>query len=160
MNLKAVKIRANRNSRPVAYAPHHASVFSALRHADQPSADRRETQRLLEQHLHLPEVVALLLMNRARRDDGSWFWRFNVDAISASYAHILAAPQAVTPCALQALFIHGERSDYITTAHAEAARRLFPNAHFRMMADTGHWLHAEKPQLFLQWVREFLGATS
>jgi len=33
---------------------------------------------------------------------------------------------------------------------------LFPSAQVKVIADTGHWLHAEKPALFNRMVLDFL----
>lgn len=146
---------------PVAYMPHHARLFAALREAGADGlADRRATQRILEGHIAEPGVVALMLMNRAQREDRSWFWRFDLDAIERGYADILAAPRAEKPYAGPVLFIKGELSDYILPAASEPTRALFPQARLKVIAGAGHWLHAEKPAVFLRLTRDFLAATS
>jgi esterase len=33
---------------------------------------------------------------------------------------------------------------------------LFPNSRSRMVSDTGHWLHAEKPEICAKLVLKFL----
>jgi len=58
------------------------------------------------------------------------------------------------------LFIKGELSDYILPSASEATRALFPRARLKVIAGAGHWLHAEKPAIFLRLAREFLAATS
>ena len=58
------------------------------------------------------------------------------------------------------LFIKGELSDYILPAANEATRALFPQARLKVIAGAGHWLHAEKPAIFLRLARDFLAATS
>ena len=39
-------------------------------------------------------------------------------------------------------------------------RALFPQARLKVIAGAGHWLHAEKPAIFLRLARDFLAATS
>ena len=146
---------------PVDYAAHHQRVFAALREAAADTlADRRATQRILERHIAEPGVVAFMLMNRAQREDRSWHWRFDLDAIEAGYPEILAAPRGANPFAGPVLFIKGELSDYILPSANEATRALFPRARLKVIAGAGHWLHAEKPVIFLRLAREFLAATS
>jgi len=141
---------------PVDYTPHHHSVFAALREAaDDPLADRRATQRILERHIDEPGVVGLMLMNRVQLE-GLWRWRFNLDAIERNYAAILAAPQSPTPYAGPVLFIKGELSQYISSECAAPTAELFPRARLKIIAGAGHWLHAEKPMIFLRLVRSFL----
>ena len=146
---------------PIDYAPHHGSLFAALREAAADTlADRRATQRILERHIAEPGVVAFMLMNRAQREDSSWHWRFDLDAIEQGYADILAAPRGAQPYEGPVLFIKGEHSEYILASANEPTRALFPRARLKVIAGAGHWLHAEKPAIFLRLAREFLAATS
>lgn len=142
---------------PVDYQPHHDGVFTALVEAGRdPLADRRMTQRILQSHIRDPAVIAFLLMNRRRREDGTWFWRFNLDALLANYSAILRAPEMGQAFGGTTLFIKGELSDYVTGDHRDETRRMFPAARLKVMAGTGHWLHAEKPSVFLRLVRDAL----
>jgi len=54
------------------------------------------------------------------------------------------------------LFIKGEKSSYILPKYKEAILALFPNASVKVIADTEHWLHAEKPEVFAGIVKRFL----
>lgn len=144
---------------PVRYEPHHGPVFAALREAAADTlADRRATQRILERHITEAGVVALMLMNRAHDTAGGWHWRFDLDAIESGYDDILAAPVSEAAWEGPALFLKGELSDYITAAAREPTARLFPHARLKVIAGAGHWLHAEKPAVFLRLAREFLAA--
>lgn len=146
---------------PIEYLPHHGRVLAALREAAADTiADRRATQRILERHIAEPGVVAFMLMNRAQHEDRSWHWRFDLDAIEQGYAEILAAPRGERPYAGPVLFIKGELSEYILPSANAATRALFPQARLKVIAGAGHWLHAEKPAIFLRLAREFLAATS
>jgi esterase len=141
---------------PVAYAAQHLEILAALAAIDDPALDRNATRALLEKSIAEPTVVALLLMSRARHDDGSWFWRFDIDALEHNYADLLAAPRAGGVCDVPTCFIRGERSDYVTEEHAATVRRLFSRMEILTIADAGHWLHAEQPARFLDAVRGFL----
>ena len=54
------------------------------------------------------------------------------------------------------LFIKGGDSDYMLPEYTGAAMAQFPAAKARVIAGTGHWLHAEKPVLFNKLVVDFL----
>jgi esterase len=54
------------------------------------------------------------------------------------------------------LFVRGELSDYILPEHKEQVLRLFPHATLKTITQTGHWLHAEKPDTFYRLVSDFL----
>lgn len=145
---------------PVIYPSHHAAVFAALRAvADRPDADRRETARLLEERLHDPALVGLLLMHRERLPDGAWAWRLGREHIEAGYGDILAAPQP-SPGHLRwegpVLFLRGERSEYVQPVHVGPIQALFPTARIESVPAAGHWLHAERPEIFIPLARNFL----
>lgn len=55
-----------------------------------------------------------------------------------------------------ALFLTGGDSEYVTEADHARIRALFPNAVFDSIPEAGHWLHAERPQAFLDATRRFL----
>ena len=56
----------------------------------------------------------------------------------------------------QTLFIKGGDSDYMQPQYTETVMAQFPAAKARIIAGTGHWLHAEKPALFNKLVVDFL----
>ncbi len=55
------------------------------------------------------------------------------------------------------LWLAGELSSYVQPAYDEAMRRWFPHYRKVTFKGTGHWLHSEKPDLFLAAVTRFLG---
>ncbi|KAI1314829.1 hypothetical protein EDD11_001654 [Mortierella claussenii] len=52
------------------------------------------------------------------------------------------------------LFIKGNKSDYIREKEVELIHSFFPKARIEGL-ETGHWVHAEKPEEFLRLVIEF-----
>jgi esterase len=94
------------------------------------------------------------LMNLVKVDD-KLQWRINLPALKANYP---AIRQAVCESALYngpCLFIRGERSDYIRDDDVEHIKVHFTNAQFASLP-TGHWVHAEQPQAFIEVVAQFL----
>jgi pimeloyl-ACP methyl ester carboxylesterase len=55
-----------------------------------------------------------------------------------------------------ALFIRGERSDFISEGDADAIRNLFPSGRLHTIAGAGHLLHVEKTNEFISVLLEFL----
>lgn len=54
-------------------------------------------------------------------------------------------------------FIGGGDSNFLKQEHhAIIKQTIFPSAKFDYIAGAGHWLHAEKPDLFLKLVTQFL----
>ncbi|WP_421237298.1 alpha/beta fold hydrolase [Aeromonas jandaei] len=142
---------------PVAY-PHsrHQNVFAGLNAtlATLPQS-RSDAERILAEHIEIAGVRQFLLKSFAKGDDG-WQWRFNVPALEENYANIMGWPEDERRFEGPVLFIKGGDSDYMQPQYSEAALAQFPVAKVRVIAGTGHWLHAEKPMLFNKLVVDFL----
>lgn len=83
-------------------------------------------------------------------------WRFGLDHIAAGMEDMLDWPNTHAPCNRPALFVAGDRSDYIRPQDHAAIRSLFPKALFATVHEAGHWLHADNPAGFLSVVQGFL----
>ncbi|PPA29855.1 alpha/beta hydrolase [Aeromonas jandaei] len=142
---------------PVAY-PHsrHQNVFAGLNAtlATLPQS-RSDAERILAEHIEIAGVRQFLLKSFAKGEDG-WQWRFNVPALEENYANIMGWPEDERCFEGPVLFIKGGDSDYMQPQYSEAALAQFPAAKVRVIAGTGHWLHAEKPMLFNKLVVDFL----
>jgi len=141
---------------PVAYPPGHASVFSALEAvANAQCASRAEAQKVMEAHLNEPDVIQLLLASLRRNDEGIYVWRLDYIGLRDAYAQLSAAPTVRFVSDIPALFIRGELSGYVKEKEVEAIAAYFPDANIVTMEGCGHWLHAQKPELFNRLVRDF-----
>lgn len=110
----------------------------------------------MEEHLRDPGVVQFLLMSLTRNTQGNYQWRFNLEGIKSDYSAVRAAAVGGNPYSGPVLFIKGGESDYILPEHRDQVLSLFPQAEMKVMADCGHWLHAQQPALFNGIVGRFL----
>lgn len=143
---------------PVEYQGHHQNVFAGLKTLWEQRTQIRSRQQagdILKQHIEMPEVTQFLLKGLPVTQ-GELMWRTNYPAIRDNYPHILGKPKGNTPFRDPTLFIKGGNSDYILAKHQPEIMTLFPTAKAKVIADTGHWLHAEKPRLFNKLVNEFI----
>ena len=142
---------------PVAY-PHarHQNVFAGLNATlERLPQSRSEAEAILAEHIEIPGVRQFLLKSFTKTQAG-WGWRFNVPALEHNYASIMGWPDDQTRFEGQTLFIKGGDSDYMQPQYTETVMAQFPAAKARIIAGTGHWLHAEKPALFNKLVVDFL----
>ena len=141
---------------PVAYEPHHDHIIQALSDFEPAQmSSRREADAALARFIPERGVRQFLLTNLVPTD-GGFRWRMNVAGILACYDQIMAAPQTQGVYEGPTLFIRGGESDYIQQGHSDAVARFFPHADLRVMPGVGHWLHAEKPELFSRLCQRFL----
>ncbi|WP_042010176.1 alpha/beta fold hydrolase [Aeromonas fluvialis] len=142
---------------PVAY-PHsrHRNVFAGLNAtlATRPQS-RSDAERILAEHIEIAGVRQFLLKSFAKGEAG-WGWRFNVPALEQNYANIMGWPEDDRRFEGPVLFIKGGDSDYMQPQYSETTLSQFPATKVRVIAGTGHWLHAEKPMLFNKLVVDFL----
>lgn len=142
---------------PVAYPPHHDAIIEGLTGLELAKIKSRgDADKKLAEHVEIPAVRQFLLKNLVRTDDGGYDWRINLDAIENDYPQIAEGPTAQGPYEGPTLFLKGGDSDYIKDGHRDIVARLFPNAVLRILPGTGHWLHAEKADLFAKLCRRFL----
>jgi len=67
---------------------------------------------------------------------------------------LMALPQEM--CSMPTLFLRGALSNYLLDEDLDEIEALFPNYTLETIDGAGHWVHAEKPQEFLEEVLRFL----
>ena len=144
---------------PVAYSGGHSDVFAGLEAVSLSKlTSRRDADKVLCQFIKEDNVRMFLLKNLYRGEKGEFEWRLNLPALSRCYPCLGQANECDQPFTGPVLFIKGELSDYIKEAYSDATRLLFPRAQLKIIQNTGHWLHAEKPVIFNQLVTRFLAS--
>jgi len=142
---------------PVAYQPRHEAVFAGLDAvAEGMCRSRSEAGELMAAHIREEQVIQFLLLSLQRGEEGTYNWRFNLDGLRRNYAAVQQAPIPEIVYTGRVLFIKGADSDYIRPEHQDTILGLFPQAEVKIMADCGHWLHAQQPRLFNAIVHRFL----
>lgn len=145
---------------PKAYPPHHDAILEGLRSIDLNTLQsRNDADAILAQKEDDVGTRMFLLKNLYRKEDNTFGWRLNIDAIEANLPGILDQVVSDTPFNKPTLFIRGGNSRYIKPEQDTAEiQTLFPQARIETIENTGHWLHAEKPQEFFALVNQFLNA--
>ncbi len=149
---------------PVSYKPRHDAILEGLKSIDLNAvASRQDADQRLAEQVDALATRQFLLKNleRVPRDEQSeggplFRWRLNLPVIDACYGNLSQAPEGDGPYQGPVLFLKGADSAYIQEKHREAIQQLFPAAELRVIQDTGHWLHAEKPDTFAALCRRFL----
>ena len=140
---------------PAVYPPHHEQVFAGLFNVNLAALkSRADADKQLQVYIDEIGVRSFLLKNLYRNEEGQFAWRMNLNALKTEYDHIAAAPEG-NAFSGPTRFIKGGLSHYLKAEHTEAVKQLFPHADVKVIAEAGHWLHAEKPALFLRQVEQF-----
>lgn len=145
---------------PVSYRPALAAYARAMLGIDLARVARRaDADAQLAQAVPSPAERSFLLQNLIL-EGGQAHWRLNLPAIERAMPQISGFPDlpACLSFAGPVLFIAGARSDYVRDEHRPLIERLFPKARLLRIEGAGHWVHAERPDAFLEAVTPFLGS--
>ncbi len=148
---------------PSQYEDGHSHVFKALMAAYVEHANtREEVQEILNAKLNNDIVtVGFLMKSLTRNENGTGFeWKFNLQSLMKNYDKISGPVGADKPFTGKALFINGEKSNYINSSNYVDVVSLFPNHELAEVKGAGHWVHADKPSEFLDAVLSFLNSTN
>ncbi|WP_210462976.1 alpha/beta fold hydrolase [Rufibacter roseolus] len=143
---------------PKAYPPHHDDIIAGFRSIDLNAIqNRQEADDQLAQKVDDFGTRMFLLKNLYRKEDNTFGWRLNLDAIEQNLDKILGNIESETPFTKPTLFLRGGNSRYIKPEQdLPQIQSLFPNATIQTIENAGHWLHAEQPQEFYRLTMEFL----
>lgn len=140
---------------PVVYPDKHSEVFNGLLLLNfKKIKNRLQANEQLSRYIDSPDVRQFLLKSLQKKGDYFSFL-FNLTALAQNYTHIRGWPFKNSTFKQPTLFIKGGSSDYILPEHQDTIMQLFPNARPKIIANTGHWLHAEKAQTFNRLVTQF-----
>lgn len=136
---------------PVAYpVRRHDEIFAAIRAVSNAGAtSRQQAADIMRTKLNEEGVIQFLLKSF---HNGSW--RFNVPVLWDKYDNIVGW-EAVPAWDHPALFIRGGDSPYIQEEYRDALLAQFPQSRAHVIAEAGHWVHAEKPQAVLRAIHRF-----
>jgi esterase len=139
----------------------HSEIIDALASID-PSGfeDRKEIDKALKDHFPQKRLRAFFMKNLRRRKDGTYEWEINLEALKNNMQEIMDGFSDLSPQTEkkmpETIFIRGEKSPYIQENDSMSINRFFPGSQIVNIPGAGHWVHAEKHDLFLKTVRYFL----
>lgn len=141
---------------PVSYTPRHQAVFNGLEHVPLDLITSRKNADEYLQEFVKELGTRQFLLKSLYQDDTGWHWQFNLALLKRDYATLSQGLNIQAQFTKPTLFIKGELSDYLTAEHKAQVMQLFPNSQLKVLANTGHWLHAEKPALCIKMIKTFL----
>ncbi|KQV78894.1 alpha/beta fold hydrolase [Rhizobacter sp. Root1221] len=143
---------------PVSYADTLTPFAQAMSGADvTAAASRAEIQRRLQQAVPDPGVVPFLMQNLVLHND-RFDWRINLAGICAAMPQLCGLPSELLGARFDrpVTVIAGGRSGYVAQRDGSDFAPMFPLARVEVVADAGHWVHADQPAAFLALVKQAL----
>lgn len=142
---------------PKYYPPHHQTILAGLNAIDfalMPS--RIQVEEVLSGYIKDFGTRQFLLKNLYWVVPGQLGFRFNLDVFNRKIETIGNALPFENHFDKPALFLRGDKSDYILDSDFETILHHFPDAEIVTVKNAGHWLHAENPADFYEMVLEYL----
>jgi esterase len=141
---------------PKAYPIHHDQILEGLMSLDLENLkSRKEADEQLARFVPQLGVRQFLLKNLARGPQG-FEWKVNLPVLNRDIENVVVPLDENASFNKPTLFIRGDQSDYIQDEDEALIAQIFQNYRLKTIPGAGHWLHAEKPQEFLELVNEFL----
>ena len=136
---------------PKYYPPHHQVILDALIRLNAMALkSRNEADEALALSISSWGIRQFLLKNLYWVSPGVLGFRMNLKVLSESMEAIGTPLAEGLIFQGPTVFIRGGDSDYILDEDLELIQRHFPQAELKTIPDAGHWLHAEKPEQFLE----------
>jgi pimeloyl-ACP methyl ester carboxylesterase len=144
---------------PKRYPPHHQQILEALEALPLETLESRtDADEALAQHIDNWGIRQFLLKNLYWVEPGRLGLRINLEVLKHKMEEIGAALPETAFYEGPVLFLKGGASGYVTPGDLPLIRKHFPKASLQTLEGAGHWLHAEKPEAFLQESLKFLNS--
>ncbi|MBB44213.1 MAG: alpha/beta hydrolase [Rhodospirillaceae bacterium] len=143
---------------PKKYFHSNLSLITAMMEVDLDEISTRvEADKILSKKINNGDMRAFLLQNLIF-ENGVASWRVNLASIESNMEHLMDFPYRKNEFlyAGPVLFVGGGVSEYMRSMKLDIILDLFPIAEVKMIKNTGHWVHSEKPTLFYTIVSQFI----
>ena len=87
---------------------------------------------------------------------GGYRWKYHVDAMVEGIVNILSFSSEDMLYHGPTVVLKAGKSDFVRTKHVDTIKTLFPNYRLVTVRDSGHWLHAEKPEETASMLHQFI----
>ncbi len=142
---------------PKFYPRHHDLILEGLSAVD---FSKQKSRTAVEEVLttYIPEIGIrqFLLKNVYWKTKEQLDFRFNLSSLVDNIDEIGEALPSQTVFEGETLFLRGENSGYIIDEDSTLIKAHFPKATIVTVKNSGHWLHAENPNDFYDYVVSFL----
>lgn len=142
---------------PRFYPPHHHFIIEALNAVDfKKISSRNDIDQVFKKYISEPEIRQFLAKNIYRKTKDEFAYRFNLECLTECFDEVGVGLPPFTQFYGEALFLKGENSGYISKDDEHLIITHFPNSVIKTVKNAGHWLHAENPEDFYNYIIDFL----
>jgi pimeloyl-ACP methyl ester carboxylesterase len=137
------------------YPPHHQHILNGIHSVKlEGVTSRSDAEKQLSNYIEAEGVKQFLLKNLYWKEKGNLAWRMNVSVIENAMSEILSELPKIEVM-IPTAFIRGELSNYVLDDDIPEIEELFPDSQLFTIKNSGHWVHAENPEEFVDSVLSF-----
>lgn len=137
--------------------PHHKNIIKAMKNVDFSIVkSRKEVEDILNRRIVDTKIRLFIMKNLHRLSQDEFEWRLNLDAICNNLDQMFDGIHVQNAFVKPTLIIRGGKSDYLTDEDIAPLKTAFPHHVLHTIPEASHWVHAEAPKLFYQYITEFL----
>lgn len=138
------------------------TYIDAMRHLDLGAdATREDADVALTPAVPDPGVRSFLLQN-LRRDAFGWTWQMNLEVLGRDLDRISGWPTGqlgpTRSYGGPVLWISGQESPYVRADNRPIMKAFFPRVRSVTVKGAGHWVHADRPEIVTELLRDFTKA--
>ena len=100
-------------------------------------------------------AMRMFLLTNLESAENGYRWRVNLKTLIEQAPQLMSFPQVEGHYSQKSLFLCGALSDYVEAADENSIKDLFNNCEIIHIEGTSHWLHAEKSQVFCDYLVDF-----
>lgn len=139
-----------------AYPPHLTNIIQGIKSLDLDAyTARSQADEVLKEIVPNYGERQFLLKNLYWIEKGKLAWRMNFKVLEDSLPAIFTGFTPEKEISIPTLFIKGGNSNYIKIEDWPSIEEVFIDVQLEIIEEAGHWVHAEKPDEFLETVLSF-----
>ncbi|MEA3452723.1 MAG: alpha/beta fold hydrolase [Bacteroidota bacterium] len=136
----------------------HQTIINFLKNVDLSKyKNRGEALEALGKIDETGRLKLFMMKNIKREKNRKLVWKINLKAIADNLSKLLNEFDVnIAEILVATMFVKGENSNYITEKDISDILQKKSDTKFVEIKGASHWLHAEKPEEFLNYVKSFL----
>jgi len=151
----------NGNTRKLEYSQ-HLTILKTILSTDVSSVSSRdEAESFLTEKISSEKVRGFILKNLKRNAGGVFTWKLNASSLFNNLDKIMAGldlkeefSEPIT--GFPVIFLKGGNSEYLISSDMPDINKVFPASEFAEIIGAGHWIHADKPDEVIKYLRNLL----
>lgn len=153
----------NENTLKPVYSQHKSILKTILSIDLSKVRSRNEAESYLSEKISSERVRGFILKNLQRNAGDIFTWKLNALSLLGNLDKImegieLKAELSEPITGFPVIFLKGGYSSYLEASDIAIIRKVFPASEFIVIQGAGHWIHADKPDEVIKYLRKLLDA--